>query len=106
MAYSTDLRESAVKYFLSHNLRYKDVADIFDVSSSTLHGWVSVFKKGGCLGYRTSTGRPRLIDRDTALPNLLVIPGMNEKGVKNFDCNLVPRPRHSVDDLRNISWFS
>ncbi len=64
MAYSTDLRESAVKYFLSHNLRYKDVADIFDVSVSTLHGWVSLFKKGGCLDYRTSTGRPRLIDRD------------------------------------------
>lgn len=64
MAYSTDLRESAVKYFLSHELRYKDVAAIFGVSSSTLHGWVSLFRDGDCLDYRTSTGRPRLLDRE------------------------------------------
>lgn len=64
MAYSTDLRESAVKYFLSYDLRYKDVAAIFGVSSSTLHGLVALFRGGGGLEYRTSTGRPRHLARE------------------------------------------
>lgn len=64
MAYSTDLRESAVNYFLSHILPYKDVAAIFGIGSATLYRWVSKNKIGGCLEYGTSPGRPRLLDQE------------------------------------------
>ena len=61
MAYSTDLRESAVNYFLNHELSYNDVSAIFGIGTATLHRWVSAYKHDGCLEYETSPGRPRLL---------------------------------------------
>ena len=64
MAYSNDLRVSAVSYFLNHNLQYRDVAAIFGVGVATMHRWVSAYSDHGVVDYRTSTGRPRILSRE------------------------------------------
>lgn len=74
MAYSNDLRISAVNYFLTHNLRYKDVAPIFGIGVATLHGWVSTYSKSGRVDCKISTGRPRLLrrEKDSAFQEMLM----------------------------------
>jgi transposase len=64
MAYSNDLRISAVTYFLNNNLRFKDVAAIFMVGVATLHTWVKRFHEAGSIEVRKSTGRPKLLSVD------------------------------------------
>jgi transposase len=61
MAYSNDLRTSAVTYFLNSNLRFKDVAAIFMIGVATLHEWVKRFQETGGIEVKKSTGRPRLL---------------------------------------------
>jgi transposase len=65
MAYSKDLRVSAVNYFLNHNLQYRDVADIFGLGVATLHRWVSAYNNTGRVNCKTSTGRPRILRRES-----------------------------------------
>lgn len=81
MAYSTDLRESAVNYFLSHELQYKDAAAIFGIGAATLHRWVSAYQNDSCLAYKTSTGRPRLLlhEQEASFRDMVV---------NNFDLTL------------------
>lgn len=73
MAYSNDLRVSAVTYFLSHDFRYKDVAPIFGVGVATLHGWVSTYKESGRIESKSPTGRPRLLQgkQDSAFQEMI-----------------------------------
>lgn len=61
MAYSNDLRISAVTYFLNNNLRFKDVASIFMIGVATLHAWVKRFQETGGIETVKSTGRPRVL---------------------------------------------
>jgi transposase len=81
MAYSEDLRDSAVKYFLSHDLQYKEAAAIFGIGSGTLHRWVASYQNDGRLEYKTSTGRPRALslEQESAFKDMVMA---------NYDQNL------------------
>ena len=74
MAYSNDLRESAVNYFLNHKLKYKDASAIFGIGAATLHRWVSAYQHDRCLEHKTSPGRPRLLpcEQESSFKNMVV----------------------------------
>ena len=81
MAYSKDLRDSAVKYFLSHDVQYKDASATFGIGSGTLHRWVASYQSDGRLEHKKSTGRPRALsaEQETAFKDMVIT---------NFDQNL------------------
>ena len=85
-SYSQDLRERAVKLYITGDYTKKSLSDLLSVGYKTLRGWIALYETTGSCKFTqyNKVGRKRLYeDKDEILSYLKLNPDANGKELRN-----------------------
>ena len=85
-SYSQDLRERAVKLYITGDYTKKSLSDLLSVGYKTLRGWIALYETTGSCKFAQSNkvGRKRLYeDKDAILAYLTLNPDADGKELRN-----------------------
>ena len=98
-SYSQDLRERAVKLYITGDYTKKSLSELLSVSYKTLRGWIALYETTGSCKFAQSNkvGRKRLYeDKDAILAYLKLNPDADGKKLHNAPYHKTWTPSHKI----------